>query len=152
MPTSSPDTLDLLRRGLLALLALGCGGALTELILLEHYLELPQLIPLVLLSLTLVTIVTHWLAQGRISLRALQVLGILLVIGGTVGVLMHFDLNIDLEKEANPDSTGAAFWLGGFRGDAPALAPGTLVQFGLIALLYGYRHPALKRLGTSEVA
>ena len=145
MPTSSPDTLDLLRRGLLALLALGCGGALIELILLEHYTELTQLIPLALLSLTLVTIVTHWVAGGRWSLRTLQVLGILLVIGGAVGVLMHFDLNIDLEKELNPDSTGTAFWREVFRGDAPTLAPGTLVQFGLIALLYAYRHPALKR-------
>jgi hypothetical protein len=31
------------------------------------------------------------------------------------------------------------------KGEAPTLAPGTLIQFGLLALLYAYRHPSLKR-------
>lgn len=138
------DTLSLLRRGMLALLALGCVGTLTELILLEHYEEWQQFIPLILLTLTLIAIIWHWTREERQSLRVLQSLGILLVIAGSVGVVLHFLGNLEAEEEINPGSVGIALLREVFRGDAPTLAPGTLVQFGLLALLYAYRHPALE--------
>jgi hypothetical protein len=141
----STDTLSLLRRGILALLALGCGGVLTELVLLEHYEQWQQLIPLVLLTLTLLVIVWHWTTGQRRSLRALQLQGILLVIGGSIGVVFHMLRSLEAERDLNPDSVGWMLFREMFRGDAPALAPGTLVQFGLLTLLYAYRHPALKR-------
>lgn len=143
--TGSTDTLDLLRRGLLVLLAIGCVGALGELVLLGHFEEVAQYPPLALLSGTLIAILAHWLAGGRRSLRALQVLGILMVLGGTIGVTLHFLGNMEVERELNPDVEGWAFWSEVLRGSAPALAPGTLVQFGLMALLYAYRHPALAK-------
>lgn len=141
----STDTLSLLRRGLLALLALGCVGVLTELLLLEHYEKWPQLAPLALLTLTLLVIVWHWTTGERRSLRALQLQGILLVIGGSAGIVLHLLGNLEAERDLNPDSVGMVLFREIFRGDAPALAPGTLVQFGLLALLYAYRHPALQR-------
>ncbi len=139
------DTLPLLRRGILALLALGCGGALSELLLLEHYGEWRQLIPLALLTLTLLVILWHWTTGERRSLRALQLQGIALVIAGSMGVVFHLLGNLEAERDLNPDSVGWMLYREIFRGDAPALAPGTLVQFGLLALLYAYRHPALQR-------
>jgi drug/metabolite transporter (DMT)-like permease len=141
---TNPDTLSLLRRGLLALLALGCIGTLSELILLKHYEEWQQFIPLTLLTLTLLVIVWHWTRGDRQSVRTLQVLGLLLVIGGTIGVGLHFLGNVEAEQELNPGTAGLALLQEVVRGDAPALAPGTLVQFGLLALLYAYRHPALQ--------
>lgn len=142
---TTPDTLSLLRRGMLALLALGCVGALTELILLEHYEEWQQFIPLILLTLNLVVILWHWTREERQSLRVLQSLGILMVIAGSVGVVLHFLGNLEAEQEINPGSVGLELFREVFRGDAPTLAPGTLVQFGLLALLYAYRHPALQQ-------
>ena len=141
---TTPDTLSLLRRGLLALLALGCLGALTELILLEHYEEWQQFIPLILLTLTLIVITWHWTREERQSLRVLQSLAILMVIAGSVGSVLHFLGNLEAEEEINPGSVGIALVREVLRGDAPTLAPGTLVQFGLLALLYAYRHPALQ--------
>lgn len=138
------DALSLIRRGILALLAFGCVGVISELVLLEHYEELRQLIPLTLLSLTLATILWHWIVGGRRSLRALQVVMILLIIAGVVGIFLHLGSNYDFERELEPDLGGLPFWLGVIRGDLPTLAPGTLVQFGLLGLLYAYRHPALQ--------
>ncbi|MEY4609441.1 MAG: hypothetical protein RL625_1658, partial [Gemmatimonadota bacterium] len=42
-----------------------------------------------------------------------------------------------------PSLLGLDLWVAVFRGEAPPLAPGTLVQFGLLGLLYAYKHPAL---------
>lgn len=145
---TSADSISLLRRGLLALLAFGCVGLLGELVLLEHYEDAPQWIPLALLVITLATILWHWIEGRRRSLRVLQVVMLLLVIAGAVGVILHLEGNIEFEKELNPDSGGLAFWVEVLRGATPTLAPGTLIQFGLLGLLYGYRHPALSTTGS----
>jgi hypothetical protein len=78
---TSSDSLSILRRGLLALLAFGAVGLLAELVLLEHYEELPQFAPLVLLVLTLVSIIWHWVDGRKPSLRAFQVVMLLLIVG-----------------------------------------------------------------------
>jgi hypothetical protein len=142
------DTLALLRRGLLALLAFGFAGILVELVLLEHHEEPAQWVPVVLLSVSLVATAWHWWDGGRRSLRFFQAVMILLVLAGTVGVLLHLNGNIEFERELNPDATGLTFWWEVLRGATPTLAPGTLVQFGLLGLLYGYRHPSLTPAGT----
>ena len=142
------DAVSLIRRGLLALLALGCAGLIGELIILEHYEEINQLPPLILLSLTLITILWHWIDGGRRSLRTLQVVTLFLIIAGAVGVYFHLMGNIEATKEFEPDLAGLPFWVDVIRGAAPSLAPGTLLQFGLLGLLYAYRHPALSPKGT----
>lgn len=140
---TSQDAIPILRRGILALLALGAMGVITELILLEHYEEPVQFVPLALLALTLATILWHWIDGGRRSLRAFQVVMLLMVVAGTIGIGLHLRENVATELDLNPGSSGLAFWLEVVRGDLPTLAPGTLVQFGLLGLLYAYRHPAL---------
>lgn len=145
---SSLDSVSLLRRGILALLAFGCVGLLGELVLLEHYEDAPQWIPLGLLTVTAVTILWHWLQGRRSSLRALQVVSLLLVLAGAAGVFFHLEGNIEFERELNPGSGGLDFWMEVLRGATPTLAPGTLIQFGLLGLLYGYRHPALTSQGS----
>lgn len=144
---STADSASLLRRGILALLVFGCVGLLAELVLLEHYAEINQLPPLILLSLTLVTVVWHWTSGSSASLKAIQVIALLLVVAGTVGMFLHLNSNIEFERELEPDSAGVTFWTEVIRGATPTLAPGTLVQFGLLALLYAYRHPARKAPG-----
>jgi len=140
---TSQDAIPILRRGILALLALGAMGVITELILLEHYEEPAQFVPLALLALTLATILWHWIDGGRRSLRAFQVVMLFMVVAGTIGIGLHLRENVATELDLNPGSSGLAFWLEVVRGDLPTLAPGTLVQFGLLGLLYAYRHPAL---------
>jgi hypothetical protein len=133
-------------------LVFGCVGLIGELVLLEHYTEINQLPPLVLSALTLVAILWHWQSGNRTSLRFLQVIALLLVVAGAVGVFLHMDSNIEFERELEPDLVGMPFWLNVIRGATPMLAPGTLIQFGLLGLLYAYRRPALKAPGASDVS
>lgn len=145
---TTDEAVSLIRRGLLALLAFGCVGLLGELVILEHYEELNQYAPLVLLSLTVLTIIWHWIDGGRRSLRTLQVIAIFLVFSGVLGMYFHLTGNIEATKEFEPDLAGLPFWVDVIRGAAPSLAPGTMVQFGLLGLLYAYRHPALSPKGS----
>jgi hypothetical protein len=137
------STLSLLRRGLLALLAIGCVGLLSELVLLEHYEQSLQFVPFVLLTMTLIAIAWHWWDEGRRSLRVMQAVMLLLVIAGPVGMFLHVRGNYLSDREFDPSLLGLDLWISVIRGEAPTLAPGTLVQFGLLGLLYAYRHPAL---------
>ena len=53
---------------------------------------------------------------------------ILLVIAGPVGSFLHLRGNYLSEREFDPSVLGFDLWVAVFRGEAPALAPGTLVQ------------------------
>lgn len=141
---TTADILPLIRRGILAVLVIGCVGLIGELVLLEHYTEVFQLTPLVLLGATLLITVWHWRDSGAGSVRALQVIGLLLVVGGATGMMFHGYENYEHAREDEPELMGMALVMYALRGEAPSLAPGTLVQFGLLALLYAYKHPALK--------
>jgi len=145
---TSGDAVSLIRRGILVLLAFGSAGLVSELVLLEHYEEINQFAPLVLLTLTLITILWHWMDGGRRSLRTLQVVMLLMMVSGLVGMYFHVTGNIEATKEFEPDLAGLPFWVDVIRGAAPTLAPGTMLQFGLLGLLYAYRHPALTPKGS----
>ncbi len=140
---TTADALQLLRRGLLVLLVIGAVGLVGELVLLEHYDDVPQLIPFGLLVLTLASTAWHWIDGRKGSLRVFQAVMLLLVLAGPVGMLLHLKGNYEMEREFDPALLGLDLWLAVVRGEAPALAPGTLVQFGLLGLLYAYKHPTL---------
>ncbi|MCE9602909.1 MAG: hypothetical protein K8S21_11955 [Gemmatimonadetes bacterium] len=142
---TTDDMLSLLRRGLLVLLVIGATGLVAELVLLEHYEDAPQFIPFGLLLLTLIVTAWHWMDGKKRSLRAFQTVMLLLVIAGPIGMFLHLKGNYAAEREFDPSVLGLDLWLEVIRGEAPMLAPGTLVQFGLLGLLYAYRHPALSK-------
>ena len=146
---TTADVLPLIRRGILAVLVFGCVGLIGELVLLEHYSEATQLPPLVLCAAMLVAVIAHWVGGGARSVRALQVVALLMVLSGAVGVYFHGEENLEHAQEEAEEYgeqvTGAGLWESVAKGDAPMLAPGTLIQFGLLALLVAYKHPALKR-------
>lgn len=146
---TTADVLPLIRRGMLAVLVFGCVGLIGELVLLEHYSELNQLPPLVLLGAMLVAVIVHWVAGGARSVRGIQTLALLMVLSGAVGMYFHGEENLEHAREDAEEygeaTSGAAFWEAVAKGESPMLAPGTMIQFGLLALLFAYKHPALKR-------
>lgn len=140
---TAQETLSLLRRGLLVLLVIGAAGLVGELVLLEHYEDAYQFVPFGLLALTLGVTAWHWVDGKKTSLRWFQAVMLLLIIAGPVGIFLHLKGNYQMEREFDPSVLGLDMWLAVVRGEAPTLAPGTLVQFGLLGLLYAYKHPAL---------
>jgi hypothetical protein len=69
---------------------------------------------------------------------------VLFVVSGALGLLLHFKGNVTFELEMEPSVSGWPLIWAALRGATPALAPGTMVQLGLIGLAYTYHHPALR--------
>jgi hypothetical protein len=55
----------------------------------------------------------------------------------------HYIANVEFQREVDPSIGGTAlFWKAMGAKTPPALAPGSMLQLGLIGLAYAYRHPA----------
>jgi hypothetical protein len=140
---SKQDDIPAVRRILLAVLFIGLLGTATDLALLSHFEDPLQLTPLVLLGLGLVLLVWHVINRGRGSVRALQVLMILFVIGGLAGLVLHYRGSMEFQLEVNPELSGLELFLKAIRAKAPpALGPGAMIHLGLLGLAYAYRYPA----------
>ena len=131
------------RRLMLALIAVGAVGLLTELLLLEHFEDPWQWAPVVSLVLTVVATGVVAFRPTRAALRAFQVVMVACVVFGAIGVVLHIKGNIEFELEGKPDLRGWPLYREALRGAVPALSPGALAQLGLLGLLYAYRHPVL---------
>lgn len=136
---------EVIARALLAILLLTAVGTLAELLLLEHYDDWQQWIPLVLLAVSAAVIGWQAIRPSRGSQRALRVVMASVVFAGIAGVVLHLQGNLEFEQELNPGASGMALWFEVARGATPALAPGSLVPFGLLGLLYGSRRAKIIR-------
>ena len=134
-----------MRRGVLLIFVLGTVGLGTELLLLGHFEEWRQLVPLVLLGFGLVLLAARMLYRGAIILRLFRLTMLAFVLGGMVGLWFHLSANMEFELEMYPTLTGLKLLSKALGGAMPALAPGALVQLGLVGFLYTYQHPALSR-------
>jgi hypothetical protein len=140
------SVLDKVRRILLAILALGMAGTLTELILLKHTENLFQWVPLVLLGAGGTALVWHSLSGSGATLRLMRWLMGGFVVAGLAGVYFHFQGSAEFKLESQPTLAGMAlFWEAIRAKTPPLLAPGAMVQLGLLGLVYTYKHPMLKR-------
>jgi hypothetical protein len=140
-PKAGADSvvIERLRLWVLGIIALGLIGTVTELILLEHDEQALQFVPLVLITLGAVVLVWHYAGQGTASLRALQVVMALFVLSGFVGMLAHFNGSMEYQLELNPDMSKWELLEKILRAKAPPLlAPGMMIQLGLLGLAYAY--------------
>ncbi len=134
-----------LRRLLLALLALGIVSISTDLGFLEHYEDVWMLVPLGALALAALSLVASVVSATPRTVRFFQIVMSLLVVAGLVGIVLHFRGSLEFQVDMDPTlSAGALFWKVMHMKAPPTLAPGALVQLGLLGLASTYRHPALR--------
>jgi hypothetical protein len=131
------------RQLLLGVILLGIVGLQVELALLRHADSFQQWIPHIALMIGLLSTLTIYIRPGPATLRAFQVIMLIFLVVGALGVYLHFIGNVEFARERNPSLGGAALVWKALRGATPALAPGALARLGLLGLLYSYRHPAL---------
>ena len=144
-PLDSP-TLVAVRRALLVILLIGMAGMTIELLFLKHDEEATQLIPLVLLGLAFVAVLWHAARQTTASLMSLQLTMVLLVAAGLIGMVLHYQANVEFQREMDKTLSGMPlFWKVMAAKAPPALAPGSMSQLGLIGLAYSYRYPCSRR-------
>ena len=133
-----------LRALLLATLVVSLTGTLAELLLLEHFEDAWQWAPIALLAAALVTLGAYALERGKVSLNVLRAVMVLCLVSGLVGLLLHYKGNVEFELEMYPDLSGWKLFKDSMMGATPALAPGAMVQIGLVGLAWTFRHPAFK--------
>lgn len=133
-----------LRTLLLLTLILSVVGTLAELLLLEHFEDAWQWAPIALLAGALVTLAWHALERGPTSLNVLRGLMVLCMASGLVGILLHYKGNVEFELEMYPDLSGWKLFKDVMMGATPALAPGAMLQVGLVGLAWTFRHPAFR--------
>jgi len=119
-----------LRRFLLLILILGVFGTAAELLLTGHTESAWQWTPLVLMGLLLIALIVG-------AARVLRVILILFLVSGVVGTVLHWRGKMEFQAESNPSLSGWEL----FRKSAetkspPALAPGVMIQLGLLGLAY----------------
>jgi hypothetical protein len=137
------ELLSTIRRILLALVLLGIVGLVPELLLLGHTESATQLIPFLVLGLGLVSGVVLWVRPTRRGVRAFQGVMLLLIVAGVLGLYFHVRGNVEFELEENPTAHGLDLLWRSLSGGVPTLAPGAMVQLGLLGLAFAYRHPLL---------
>mgnify|MGYP000163559018 CR=1 FL=1 len=151
--TRARRTLGPLRIAILGIIGLGIVGLATELGLLEHYEEAWQTAPLILLGAATIAIVVHlaW-DRGARSLLALRIVGALVTMAGPIGLFLHYRANTEFEQELSPDLKGfELFWEAIHGVSPPSLAPGAMMQLGLLMLAYTLRHPWARSTGRDAV-
>jgi hypothetical protein len=143
MTDADSPTLAMVRRILFALLLAGLLGTEVELLLLKHTDGVWQVVPVLLIGAGL--LVAGWVvaSSGGASLRALRMTMWIFVLSGLVGLVLHFRGNIAFEQESDPSIAGVALLRRAVMGATPTLAPGTMIQLGLVGLVYLFRHPRL---------
>jgi hypothetical protein len=140
------DALGAMRRILLAILVIGLAGLGIELLLLKHDEGATQLIPLVLIAIAFVAIGWHVVRPASITLAMVQVTMVLFVAAGALGILLHYQANVEFQREVDPSIAGRALFVKAITAKTPpALAPGSMSQLGLIGLAYAYCYPSRRR-------
>jgi hypothetical protein len=131
--------LERLRLWIVGIIVLGLIGTMTELILLEHDEKALQFVPLVLMVLGAVTLAWYAAAKSTASLRAMQVVMGIFVLSGFAGMAAHFNGSMEYQLELNPDLSMAELLDKIIHAKAPPLlAPGMMIQMGLLGLAYAY--------------
>lgn len=137
-------TLVRIRRMLAALLVFGLTGIAVELWLLGHIEEWRQLVPLVVIGLTVALLVWENLAPSPTAVWLLRVAMLALIVSGGLGVWFHYAGNLEFQMEMDPSQQGLPLLLKILHAKTPpALAPGVMAQLGVLGLVYTYKHPFL---------
>jgi hypothetical protein len=143
MSHAPDDTAKGLRRFLLAILVLGLVGTAVELVLLDHYEDSAQLLPLFLIGLSLAAIGGHVVVGRAASILLLRTVMVFLVLAGLLGVALHYQGSLEFQLEMDPTQSGWDLVSKVLHAKSPpTLAPGVMAQLGLIGLVYTYRHPS----------
>lgn len=131
--------LALWQKILFGIVSVSSAGTLIELLLLEHTEEIYQLIPVVLLGITLIMSVVVLALPRAAVINSFRVVMLACLVSAAVGILLHYQGNTEFALERQPKLRGWELFKEAIMGATPALAPGTMAQIALIGLLATFR-------------
>lgn len=136
----------------LAIFFLSTLGAGVELLLLGHTESPWQWVPLLLIAASLAALVFHAAFRRAASVRVFQLIMLFFIGSGFAGIWQHYQARVEFKLETNPALSGMQLLREALTGAAvpPVLAPGMMIQMGLLGLAYTYRHPAFVNSAKSD--
>lgn len=141
---AEPVTPHAIRRLLLLLVVVVLLGTGADLVLLAHYEDGWQSLPLVVIAASVPAVAGAAIDGRAVAVRILQAAMLLLAVTGLVGLWLHHAGGRAFHLEMDSSIGGVPLWLATLRAHSPpALAPASLVHAALLGLLATYRHPAL---------
>lgn len=137
--TTQDTRLSTISNVILAVLTFGMAGLLAELALIAHYEDATQWIPLALLAVGLVALGADVTFCNRSTQLAIQITMVLMIAAGVLGVYFHFHGSREFQLEMDPQMRGTTLVWHVLRAKSPpTLAPGSMVQLGILGLGYVY--------------
>ena len=132
-----------LRRMLLAVFLFGAAGMCFELVLLEHTEDFWQWVPIILLGSSLPLAVALTFTQRALLVRLFQLVLVLFIGSGGIGLIQHVRGNVEFELEMYASMRGFELIWESLKGATPSLAPGAMMLLGLVGMIYVFRHPSV---------
>lgn len=129
-------------------LVLGLTGLEIELVLLKHTDGVWQIVPLVLLGVGLVIALWYYRRRSAGDVVVLSCVMVLFIASGVAGTVLHYQGNVVYEQESNPGLAGRELYKAAVQGSTPTLAPGAMIQVGLLGLIVAFCGSRLGRPNT----
>ena len=138
-PSTTDRRLSTITAIILCVLTLGMVGLLAELLLISHYEDATQWIPLLLLAAALIALAVDVVFGRSWTQLIVQLTMVLVVAAGALGIYFHFHGSREFQLEMDPQMRGANLVWHIMRAKSPpTLAPGSMVQLGILGLGYSY--------------
>jgi hypothetical protein len=139
------DLVSSLRRYSLWLLVIALAGTAAELVLTGHFEGLTQPIPLGVIALCILVVAWQTFSQSSASLAAFRLTMAVSILSGVLGIYLHYQGKVEFQLESNPSLAGWALFEKAMKAkNPPILAPGMMIQMGLLGLIYAFRYPVRK--------
>ena len=141
-PISDAQTLRCVRLLILAAIAAALIVTEAELLFVGHTgSNNGQVIAVVLVSLGLITVSCHAILRNTSSIVVLRLTMYLFLIFGIDGLFTHYHWAVQSALKSQPTLVGMPLVYATLSGKIPLLAPGMLIEIGLLGLIYTFQHP-----------
>jgi hypothetical protein len=145
---SDADTLRLLRRYILGIIAAALIATEAELFFVGHTSSNNgQIIAVILIGVGLAAVTAHAVFRSTGTVVAFRFAMYLLLVFGLDGLMTHYHSAVGAALKSQPSLAGFQLLREALTGKIPLLAPGMLIQIGLLGLVYTFQHPLDARVG-----
>ncbi len=111
-------------------------GTIAELLLLSHYEDNWQLLPIVLIALSMILMVIIRMKRLSWAIQSFKISLLACALSGFLGAYFHLRANLEFEMELHPTQSWTTSFIESLSGALPALAPGSMILFALIGYIY----------------
>ncbi|WP_422082485.1 hypothetical protein [Ulvibacterium sp.] len=125
-----------LKRILLATFVFMMVGTVLELYLLDHYEGAQQLIPILCIGASILTLFILFFRRTNLTMGLFKLILVVTALSGVYGAFLHLRANYEFEQEMKPTVNGWDLFVESLSGALPALAPFSMIVLALIGYSY----------------